>query len=428
MGKLVKFVSLLWIIGIAGCHQPLPSDLDNQPPGVPKNIFPPNDTTDIIIDISFQWTCGDPDEDDRLTFDISLQKDTLATVVIASNLDTTAFHYAQLEYNTHYSWQVTAKDTKGRITAGPIWTFQTRFGDNAAPRTPANPAPTAGEPSLPIENVSLHWRGGDPNDYSIVTYDVYFGKAADSMELLAADHPDTFYVIGLLEFETTYYWKIEAKDNYGLSTTGPVWQFTTEAAVLLFADNFDAAPAGGYPDNASWQVLKSDACEIVVSDSIAWNNAGNSVLFTDSTLAGNSFLATRLDARVAGKLQFYWWASTGSDVFGLRIYSEIAVEERLGPQVSLRDGTIAYYGDDLNWHTVCPIDSNKWYFVELLFDCQNQFYNIFVDHELKAEKATWTGTAVSNLDLLYFLTFNNRTCQGAFLDEVQYYSGSGEKK
>jgi len=428
MGKLVKLISLLSIIGIAGCHQPLPSDLENQPPGVPMNVFPPNDTTDIMIDLAFQWTCGDPDENDRLMFDVSLQQDTLAAVVIASELDTNAFHYDQLEYNTRYSWQVTAKDSKGRLTTGPVWSFRTRFGDNAAPRTPSDPNPTAGETSLPIENVTLHWRGGDPNDYSVVGYDVYFGKTADALALWVADHPDTFLVIGLLEFETSYFWKIEARDHYGLSATGPLWQFTTEPALLLFGDTFDAAPVGGYPDDASWQILKSNGCEIVVSDSIAWNNAGNSILFTDSTLAGNSFLATRFDARVAGRLQFYWRTTSASDVFGLRMYSEIAIEDRLGPQVSLREGTIAYYGDDLNWHTVCPVDSNQWYFVELLFDCHNDFYNIFVDHELKVERATWTGTAVSNLDLLYFLTFNNRTCQGVFLDEVQYYAGTGGKK
>jgi hypothetical protein len=30
-----------------------------------------------------------------------------------------------------------------------------------------------------------------------------------------------------MEFNTTYYWQIVAKDNYDSSATGPVWSFTT---------------------------------------------------------------------------------------------------------------------------------------------------------------------------------------------------------
>ena len=428
MGKLIKFALFICIVWIVGCHQPLPPELENQPPGVPINIFPPNDTTDIMIDITFLWSGGDPNEDDRVTYDVYLQKDTLETIVIASDLDTNMFHYNQLEYNARYYWKVTAKDSKGSNATSPTWSFFTRYENNSPPYTPSNPSPLNGESSLPIENVTLSWSSGDPDDFSIVKYDVYFGKSAGSMELLAAGHIDTFFVVGLLDFESPYYWKIVAKDHYGLTTEGPLWQFTTEASVLLFEDSFDSYPVGGYPDHTLWEVIKDSTCDLFISDSIAWNDQGNSIFFLDSTLGGNSFLATRLNARVVGKLQFYWRITSGTDVFGLHMYSGEPNNERLGPQVSMREGEIAFYGQDRNWHSVCPIDTNTWYFIELFFDCQNQSYNIYVNDELKAENATWIGTAVSNLDLLYFMTFNNRTCLGAFLDEIKYYSGSGMKK
>lgn len=428
MGKMVKIVLLVWIIGCAGCHQPLPPELENQPPDVPINIFPPDDSTDIMIDITFQWQASDPNENDPLTYDVFLQKDSLDIIVIASDIDTNAFHYSNLQYNARYHWKVTAKDSRGGTATSPTWSFLTRFENNAPPYTPSNPTPANGEASQPIENVTLSWIGGDPDNYSIVEYDIYFGKSAGSMELLFAGLSDTFFVVGILDFESPYYWKIVAKDHYGLITEGPLWQFTTEAAVLLFEENFDSYPVGGYPDAAVWIPYKYGASDLFISDSIAWNDAGNSVQFVDSTAGGNSFLATRLDARVVGKLQFYCRISLSSDVFGLRMYSEIAVENHVGPQLSIRDGELAYYANDFNWQAVCPIDTNTWYSIEILFDCQNQSYNIFVDNDLKAENATWIGTAVTNLDLLYFLTFNNRTCAGAFLDEVKYYSGSGMKK
>lgn len=428
MGKMVIIVFFVAIIGIAGCHQPLPPELDNQPPDVPINVFPPNDTTDIMIDISFQWLGSDPNENDNLVYDVYLQKDTLQTIVIASDLDTNAFHYSQLEYGARYHWKVTAKDERGGSATSPTWTFWTRYENNSPPYVPSNPLPANSESSQPVENITLAWSGGDPDDFSLVKYDIYFGESAGSLELLTAGQSDTFFVVGILDFETQYFWKIVAKDHYGLVTEGPLWQFTTEASVLLFEENFDDDPVGGYPDNSTWQVFKYGASDLFISDSIARNAGGNSVFFSDSTETAWNYLAVRLEPHSIGKLQFYWRISSVNDVFGLHMYSDSAKTEKIGPQVSMRFGEIAYYNKDLNWQTVCTIDTNTWYFIEILFDCQNQSYNIYVDDELKVENATWIGSSVSNLDLLYFLTFDNRTCAGAFLDEIKYYSGSGMKK
>ena len=39
------------------------------------------------------------------------------------------------------------------------------------------------------------------------------------------------YDPGELDYETQYYWRIEAQDNYGNSTTGPLWTFRTEVLI-----------------------------------------------------------------------------------------------------------------------------------------------------------------------------------------------------
>jgi hypothetical protein len=40
---------------------------------------------------------------------------------------------------------------------------------------------------------------------------------------------ERIYDLGTLDYLTTYYWKIIAWDNYGASTEGPLWSFTTKA-------------------------------------------------------------------------------------------------------------------------------------------------------------------------------------------------------
>jgi len=46
-----------------------------------------------------------------------------------------------------------------------------------------------------------------------------------------SDHTSNSYDHGKLQYNTTYYWKIVAKDGK-TSTPGPVWKFTTQAEVV----------------------------------------------------------------------------------------------------------------------------------------------------------------------------------------------------
>jgi hypothetical protein len=62
------------------------------------------------------------------------------------------------------------------------------------------------------------------------TYDVYFGTST-SPALVSTDQNGTTYDPGtLLSYNTIYYWQIVATDNHGLSTSGPLWDFTTGSA------------------------------------------------------------------------------------------------------------------------------------------------------------------------------------------------------
>ncbi len=104
--------------------------------------------------------------------------------------------------------------------------------------------------------VSLSWSGGDPNPWDAVVYDVYFGAAADELDLTAEALETTAFDKSGLEGGKTYYWKIVARDDAGAQTAGPVWHFTT---------------LGDPPD-------------LILSD-LAWNpatnlQAGQSIAFT----------------------------------------------------------------------------------------------------------------------------------------------------
>jgi len=96
---------------------------------------------------------------------------------------------------------------------------------NRPPYVPKNPIPENGETDVPIDEIFLSWTGGDP-DGDPVRYDVYFGKSSPP-PLVVYNQIATRYDPGIMDMYTTYYWQIVARDFFGSTTTGPIWNFAT---------------------------------------------------------------------------------------------------------------------------------------------------------------------------------------------------------
>ena len=101
---------------------------------------------------------------------------------------------------------------------------------NTPPFAPKNPNPANGAVRVPAIDgiVTVSWLGGDPNPWDTVTYDVYFGNAADNLVIIYTDTDVTSAQMSGLLTGTTYYWQVVARDNTGAETQGPIWHFTTD--------------------------------------------------------------------------------------------------------------------------------------------------------------------------------------------------------
>ena len=223
----------------------------NSPPYTPSNPNPSNGASDVDIDAILSWTGGDPNGD-PVTYDVYFGTVSLPPKVIGNQTSTTYDPPGNLAFGTTYYWKIVAWDNYGGSAVGPIWSFTTRF--NNPPYTPSNPSPADGATNVNL-NVVLSWSGGDP-DGDTVNYDVYFGTTTPPPKIVS-NQSATTYNPGTLNHGTKYYWKIVAWDNYGLSTSGPIWSFTTKI------NNPPNAPYNPQPAN--------DATNVPVNTDLSWS-------------------------------------------------------------------------------------------------------------------------------------------------------------
>ena len=136
-------------------------------------------------------------------------------------------------------------------------------GGNNPPNQPVNPNPVNGAIDQSI-TLTLSWSCTDPNGDPL-TYDVYFGTT-NNPPLASGNQTGTSYNPGQLNNNTTYYWKIVAKDNQGATTAGPVWNFTT-----VTGGGGDVTP----PEVVSAALLDSVTLRIIFTEPLEQNSAQN---------------------------------------------------------------------------------------------------------------------------------------------------------
>ncbi len=100
--------------------------------------------------------------------------------------------------------------------------------ENHPPAAPSNPTP-ADNATKVSTTPTLKWTCTDP-DNDPLDYDVYFGKT-NNPELVKSNLATSTYSPDKLDYNTTYYWKIVAKDSPDDATQGTIWSFTTEKQI-----------------------------------------------------------------------------------------------------------------------------------------------------------------------------------------------------
>lgn len=112
------------------------------------------------------------------------------------------------------------------------------ISENIPPRDPVLMHPLNNQDSVSITPY-LNWECSDPDGDSL-TYFVYVDQNYPPVSFISEQASSNLQMQALFH-ETTYYWKVVAKDPSGRSTSSPVWSFTTKPAPLTgtFTDTRD---------------------------------------------------------------------------------------------------------------------------------------------------------------------------------------------
>ncbi len=284
----------------------------NDPPYTPSNPNPQNHAGGIPISTNLSWTGGDPNPGDTVTYDIYFGT-TSSPPLVSVGYPTTTYDPGDLSYSTTYYWKIVSWDNRGASTPGPLWDFTTTVPPDNPPSVPSAPNPSNHAQGVSITAV-LGWTGGDPDPGDTVTYDVYFGTTNPPPKILG-NQTGTTYNPGTLQYQTTYYWKIVAWDNHGLSTAGPLWDFATEAEIdtppYVPSDPLPANHASGVDINAdiSWNGGDPDPGDTVTYDVYFGSTTTPSKVSANQS--GNSY-----DPGVLNYLSTYHWRIVSWDNHG----------------------------------------------------------------------------------------------------------------
>ncbi|MBL7560591.1 hypothetical protein JAO71_12355 [Olleya sp. YSTF-M6] len=232
MNKLIKIVPVMLIaITFMACGGSddggsAPPTPNTAPTAVSNLIYPSSDLLCIDTNIEFEWAAATDADNDNLEYTIRVATDRDQTNIVAQQTTSNTSVLITLNPGIAYYWNVVASDGEDEAEASPTLAFYTE-GEGVSNYVPFAASIIAPEMDAFLDSgsVSLQWSGSDVDVDDTLTYDVFFGTT-DTPDLLQSDVTATTLDVTTVA-GTTYYWKIDTKDNNGTKSIGQVWTFTT---------------------------------------------------------------------------------------------------------------------------------------------------------------------------------------------------------
>jgi hypothetical protein len=195
-------------------------------------VSPTNNQTDFPVTGSLRWsitvTSGDEEiSSSEFTYEVYLGSSSQNIQRVAGpGYASTLYTPGDLQVGRTYYWYVRA--TNGEVTAtSDVWAFTTVA--EGYPSAPYSPDPADGATET-AGDISLRWSPSEGTGSEGVTYTVYFGTTSQNMTVPADGAGITVPHLTPpqpLKGKTLYFWRVEATNDRGNTTSSVVWSFRT---------------------------------------------------------------------------------------------------------------------------------------------------------------------------------------------------------
>ena len=213
------------------------------------------------------------------------------TEIGRTEANTTTFVASGLTPETAYYFRVQAYGADGLLS--PYATLATEtIGDPVAPSLSVNPSPAINESvGVAAGGVTFSWDNPSKNYYGTVTYTLLFGTDADNLQTLTTLTAKSYEYSTTLKANTTYYWRVDAKNDIG-TTQGTLWTFKTIEGGTLFYTDFNTTPEAfhdKYPGTWNTNIINGNTQTTVAGMTFGANGSSSAriVSFSDSALSGD---------------------------------------------------------------------------------------------------------------------------------------------
>lgn len=173
--------------------------------------------------VNLTWN-DNSDDEDGFIIERASGGDFTEIAVLSTNVE--SYQDTTLSPLTTYTYRVRMfkGDTRSVYSN---YSGTTTLAANGAPAYASQPDPANGSDKVDVTS-TLQWLPGP----GTTTHDIYFGKT--NPPLFVINQADSVFVPDSLEYNSTYYWKIDEVNSAG-TTEGFVWSFTTNMAKGLVA-------------------------------------------------------------------------------------------------------------------------------------------------------------------------------------------------
>lgn len=219
------------------------------PPSAPVLAAPTDESVDQPTTLLLSWNSASGASSYHLQ--VSTNQSFAATVVNDLSVSGTSRQVASLTNATAYYWRVRAQNAGGTSGWSPVWQFTTSSGLPPPPVTPTLSSPSNGAVNRQLP-LTLAWNASSgATSYSLqLSADSDFSPTVVNQSGLSS----TSYVVNALAYSTTYYWRVLAQNEGGVSSWSTPWSFITAASppaspiLISPADN-----AGNIPVTETFQ-------------------------------------------------------------------------------------------------------------------------------------------------------------------------------